>query len=97
MKYLLILLLLLPITATAESYVTIETNLAVQVAGDNSNWTGDVPIELRIAYVKEISDKMYFTSGYSHLSNLLTGAPFNDKLENSLDRVFIGIGVKFNL
>ncbi len=99
MRYLLILFLLLsmPIITNAESYITIEVNVGIQVTGDDSNWMGDVPIEYRAAYVKQFKNNTYITGGYSHLSNVLTGAPFNDKLENSLDRVFIGVGFKFDL
>ncbi len=97
MKYLLILLLLLPITANAESYVTIEANVAIEMAVNDDNWQGEVPFEFRVSYVKMINKTAYFTTGYSHLSNVLTGPPFNDNFESVLDRVFIGIGVKFNL
>ncbi len=93
------LLLGIAIAADAEenSYVTIEANVAIELAPNNNKWEGEVPFEFRVTYVKPISNKMYFTSGYSHLSNVLSGAPFNDDPENYLDRVFIGIGVKFNL
>jgi len=96
-KYLIILLLATPLTLKAESYVTIEANIGMELAVNEDHWNGDVPFEFRVSYFKSLNKAAYFTSGYSHMSNVLTGPPFNNNQESVLDRVFVGIGVKFNL
>ena len=83
--------------AMAESYVTIEANIGLELAVNEDHWDGDVPFEFRVTYVKPYENNIYFTGGYSHLSNVLSGPPFNTDKESVLDRVFVGFGVKFNL
>ena len=97
MKCLIILLLVTPLTLKAESYMTIEANIGMELATNDDHWDGEVPFEFRVSYVKSINKMTYFTSGYSHMSNVLTGPPFNNDRESVLDRIFVGVGVKFNL
>jgi len=97
MKYLITLLLITPLTLKAESYVTIEANIGAELMVSETPWEGDVPFEFRVSYFKLLNKATYFTGGYSHMSNVLTGPPFNNNNESVLDRVFVGIGVKFNL
>jgi len=97
MKTLIILLLAAPLTLKAESYVTIEANIGMELAVNEDHWNGGVPFEFRVSYIKSLNKTAYITGGYSHMSNVLTGPPFNNNNESVLDRVFIGIGVKFNL
>jgi len=96
-KTLIILLLAAPLTLKAESYVTIEANIGAELMVSETPWEGDVPFEFRVSYIKSLNKTAYITGGYSHMSNVLTGPPFNNDPESFLDRVFIGIGVKFNL
>lgn len=97
MRYIIILLLIAPLTLKAESYVTIEANIATELAVNEDHWEGDTPFEFRVSYVKPINKNTYFTGGYSHLSNVFSGPPFNNDYESVLDRIFIGFGIKFNL
>jgi len=97
MKILIIILLIMPLTLKAESYVTIEANIGMELAVNEDHWSGDVPFEFRVSYIKSLNKTAYLTGGYSHMSNVLTGPPFNNSDESVLDRVFVGIGVKFNL
>ena len=97
MKCLIILLLVTPLTLKAESYMTIDANIGMELATNDDHWDGEVPFEFRVSYVKSINKMTYFTSGYSHMSNVLTGPPFNNDRESVLDRIFVGVGVKFNL
>lgn len=50
-------------------------------------WVGEGPVVE--AAVRQTYDNGTFVE-YRHTSSLLSGKPFNDKLENSLDRVSIG-------
>ena len=50
-------------------------------------WVGDGPVVE--AAIRHTYDNGAFVE-YRHTSSLLSGEPFNDRLENSLDRVSVG-------
>jgi len=96
-KYVLTLLLTMPLALKAESYVAVEANVGQELSINSDHWEGEYPVELRVSYVKSLDKHIYFTTGYSHISNLANGSLINGGYESVLDRVFMGIGVKFNI
>ena len=59
----------------------------VSLPGDLEPWVGEGPVVE--AAVRQTYDNGTFVE-YRHTSSLLSGKPFNNHLENSLDRVSIG-------
>ena len=103
MKWITLLLLLLLLDTKcvqAESFVTIEANISYELSPSwqtHDSWEGEIPFEFRVSYVNMINKSAYYTGGFSHISNVLSGPPFNTDKEDVLDRIFIGVGWKFNL
>ena len=86
--------------AKSEEYINVQFTLGVQLDMPwyiEGHWEGDVPAEISVAYYNVNDKGVYFTAGYSHQSNLLSGPPFDDRFENVLDQVYIGVGKKFTL
>ena len=59
----------------------------VSLPGDLEPWVGSGPV-IEVA-IRETYDNGVYVE-YRHTSSLKSGKPFNDDLENSLDRVSIG-------
>ena len=77
---------------SGEQYIAVQLDIGKQLyfAG-GIPWKGDVPAEITVAYYNVNDNGAYFTAGYSHQSNLLSGPPFNQDAESVLDKVYIVI------
>jgi len=96
----ILFLLLFSTSVIAETYLMLEANIGLEISGPWNNydtWQGEIPTEFKATIYHHLDGNLYTTGGYSHTSNLLTGPPFNDNPETVLDRVFVGIGYRFDL
>jgi hypothetical protein len=84
-------------TAEAEEFGYIEIAQGVKIKDapwGASNWQGDFPTAVSIGYHWG-NRKYYHQFEFSHVSNVLDGAPFNDRTETWLDVVWYKYGLKF--
>lgn len=97
----LILLLgvVIPADGHAEEYVYVEVSQGIKIGNmpwGNSNWEGDYPTEIAVGYHTGNRERYLRVEG-RHTSNILDGAPFNDRSETWLDAVMFTYGLKFQL
>lgn len=91
MALLALLALLGLLSGCAGTFLDVSTGPAINpITGGSSNWEGSGPI-VELAVRQEW--KAWFCQ-YAHTSNLLSGPPFNNDRETTLDRVTCGRSIE---